>query len=161
MSKVIDSRFFRTVAFPFALAILIFVVVSAMFFGISHVMGSKAKAYAAESMTGQHWNTVVENMGILYFYKPDCSYCKQQKVILEDLQQKTGFQNVISINTNERTDLAMQYGVSTVPDVWIVGQVGEEVKQRRISIGLINQQEVFQMLEETYRFWFLSNSEPG
>jgi len=108
----------------------------------------------------ERWRDVVENMGVLYFFKPTCSYCQQQKQILDEFQQSTGFTNVVGIDITERQDLAAQYGISTVPDLWLIGQVGENFRQRRISIGLLTRSDLMQMLAETFTLWFSPNNAP-
>ena len=117
--------------------------------------------YANEFYMAQRWDTVIENMGVLYFYKPTCSYCQQQKTILDDFQNTTGFENIIGIDITERPDLAKQYGISTVPDLWLVGQVGKNLRQRRISIGLMVKHELMQMLAETFTLWFPPEPAPA
>ena len=146
------SRFFHNVVCPFFFAV--FIASSILFVILSFSVMAGAKAHAAELNLSQQWDMMNENMGILYFHKPGCSYCLQQKAIFDEFQKATGFQNIIGIDITERQDLAAQYGVSTVPDVWVVGQIGKNFRQRRISSGLINANEIYQMLEESFRVWF-------
>ena len=94
-----------------------------------------------------------ENMGILYFYSPTCRYCNQQKEILESFIQKWGWKNLIAINVLSSPDAARQYGVQSVPDIWIAGNFSGETVQRRLKSGLVEFHDLERGLLKAWTLW--------
>ncbi len=65
---------------------------------------------------------------IVYFYSPSCGVCRvSQKPILDRLLAKVGASKVqlVTVDVNERTDLAREWGVTTLPTTYVLGPAGE------------------------------------
>ena len=83
-----------------------------------------------------------ENMGLVYFFSPGCRYCQQQHVIVESFAQKWGWKNVTAVNIEENPAMIGQYGIQSVPDIWVVGQFNGELVQRRLRSGLTEHADI-------------------
>jgi conjugal transfer pilus assembly protein TraF len=94
-----------------------------------------------------------ENMGILFFYSPTCRYCSQQKEILENFVQKWGWQNITAINVLSSPEAARQYGVQSVPDLWVAGNIRGETVQRRLKSGLVEFHDLERGLLKAWTLW--------
>jgi thiol-disulfide isomerase/thioredoxin len=99
------------------------------------------------------WEHITENIGILYFYKPTCPYCREQNGILEHLEKK-GWKNLIRVDITQSPRTAADYGVTTVPSLWLIGNADGEIRQAYISIGLLSESELLRSIAEVYRAWF-------
>jgi thiol-disulfide isomerase/thioredoxin len=107
------------------------------------------QAQAAEDF----WEHITENMGILYFYKPTCPYCLEQNDILGKLEER-GWKNLIRVDVTQSPHAAAEYGVTTVPSLWLIGNPDGEVRQAHISIGLLSEPELLRSITDVYRAWF-------
>lgn len=94
-----------------------------------------------------------ENMGILYFYSPTCRYCAQQKNILAAFIEKWGWKNITAVNVISSPEAARQYGVQSVPDIWVAGNVGGETIQRRLKSGLVEFHDLERGLLKAWTLW--------
>lgn len=94
-----------------------------------------------------------ENMGILYFYAPSCRYCQQQQAILRGFAEKWGWRNITSIDVVQSPDIAAQYGVQTVPDLWVAGNVQGQTLQRRLHAGLTEHADLERGLLQAWSVW--------
>lgn len=94
-----------------------------------------------------------ENMGILYFFSPTCRYCVQQKDILAAFVEKWGWKNITAVNVISSPEAAQQYGVQSVPDIWIAGNVGGETVQRRLKSGLVEFHDLERGLLKAWTLW--------
>jgi thiol-disulfide isomerase/thioredoxin len=99
------------------------------------------------------WEHITENMGILYFFRTTCPYCREQNGILERVREK-GWKNFDMIDVDRMPAAAAKYGVGTVPSIWLVGNVAGEIRQAHISIGILSEAELMESILETYRAWF-------
>jgi thiol-disulfide isomerase/thioredoxin len=99
------------------------------------------------------WDHITQNMGILYFYRPTCPYCREQDGILENLEEK-GWKNLIRVDITQSPQAAADYGVTTVPSLWLIGNADGEIRQAHISIGLLSETELLRSIADVYRVWF-------
>jgi hypothetical protein len=91
------------------------------------------------------WSGITRNMGIIYFYRQNCLYCREQSKIFQSLKEK-GWKNIKPVDVAAQPRLAAQYGVTVVPDVWLVANVDGEIKQTHISIGLITEKDFLEIV---------------
>jgi len=94
-----------------------------------------------------------ENMGILFFYSATCRYCSQQKEILENFVQKWGWKNITAINVLSSPEAAQRYGVQSVPDIWLAGNIKGETVQRRLKSGLVEFHDLERGLLKAWTLW--------
>jgi thiol-disulfide isomerase/thioredoxin len=94
-----------------------------------------------------------ESMGILYFYSPTCRDCKQQSGILANFAEKWGWKNITGINVLASPEAARKYGVQSVPDIWVAGNIGGETVQRRLKSGLIEFHDLERGLLQAWTLW--------
>ena len=94
-----------------------------------------------------------ENMGILFFYSPTCRYCAQQKEILASFVEKWSWKNITAINVLSSPEAALQYGVQSVPDIWVAGNIGGETVQRRLKSGLVEFHDLERGLLQAWTLW--------
>lgn len=99
-------------------------------------------------------NEMRDRMGLLYFYSLSCSYCKKEKEILDSFVYKWSWKNFTAINIHEYPDLAAQYGVMTVPDLWVVGNTSKGILQSRIQSGLADHAAIERGLLTAWYKWF-------
>mgnify|MGYP004485323593 FL=1 len=59
------------------------------------------------------------NIVILDFYADWCGPCKMLGEELEDLSEERRDLKIVKINTDKYPDLAVKYGVMTIPNVYI------------------------------------------
>lgn len=98
-----------------------------------------------------------EKMGILVFTRPDCPFCLQQAEIMETFAQKWGWEHVQAIDITRYPFLSDEYGVSLVPDIFLVANLDGEVQRRRLRAGLTTVSELEAGLMEAYSVWFLNH----
>ena len=94
-----------------------------------------------------------EHMGILYFYSPACRYCAQQKDILAGFVKKWGWKNITAINVLEAPEAARRYGVQSVPDLWVAGNIKGETVQHRLKSGLVEFHDLERGLLKAWTAW--------
>lgn len=94
-----------------------------------------------------------ENMGIVYFYSDNCSYCEQQKPIMEYFLDRWNWENVAAINVQQSPETVAEYNVQIVPDIWVVGNIDGEVKKRRLAAGFANLAEIEKGMLNAYFRW--------
>lgn len=94
-----------------------------------------------------------DNMGILFFYSPTCRYCGQQKEILAHFIEKWGWKNITAINVLSSPEAAREYGVQSVPDIWVAGNIKGETVQRRLKSGLVEFHDLERGLLKAWTLW--------
>ncbi len=73
------------------------------------------------------------------FWAPWCGPCKMLGPVLEDVEKDLGGKAVIAkLNVDDEQDLAVKFGVSSIPTV-IIFKKGEAVDR---SVGFINKEKV-------------------
>lgn len=83
---------------------------------------------------------------ILYFTTPECQPCKTiQRPALARLQERLGDRiQVVEVDAAERPDLAVLYGVLSVPTTFIIDGEG---KLRHVNHGATRTEKLAQQLE--------------
>ena len=115
--------------------------------------GTTAEIVAEREDRSQAIASMREDMGILYFYSPTCRYCQQQTGILASFIEKWGWEKIQAINILEAPQAMQHYGVQAVPDIWVVGNVGGETRQRRLKTGLTEHSDLERGLLQAWSIW--------
>ena len=74
------------------------------------------------------------------FYADWCGPCKALGEILETLDDI----NILKINVDEHQDLAIQFGVMSIPTILLF----EDGKQKKKNIGLMNKEDLEHWIED-------------
>ena len=74
------------------------------------------------------------------FYADWCGPCKALGEILESLENI----NILKINVDEHQDLAIQFGVMSIPTILLF----EDGKQKKKNIGLMNKEDIEHWIED-------------
>lgn len=84
---------------------------------------------------------------ILYFTTPDCVPCRTvQGPAIEELRAQYGDRlQIVKIDASERTDMADQWGVLSVPTTFIINAQGQP---RHVNNGVATAQKLAQQLNE-------------
>ena len=69
--------------------------------------------------------------GIVYFYGPHCATCRQQAMVLEEIQESRSV-SIARVDASIETGLADVYGVMTVPSTVVVDRL---MRVRNVNIG--------------------------
>jgi thiol-disulfide isomerase/thioredoxin len=67
-------------------------------------------------------------VSIVYFHSSSCGVCRtSQKPILERLLARAGGDKLqlVAVDVSEKTDVAREWGVTTVPSTYVIGSNGE------------------------------------
>jgi thiol-disulfide isomerase/thioredoxin len=67
-------------------------------------------------------------VSIVYFHSPSCGVCRaSQKPILERLLARVGGDKLqlVAVDASERTEVAREWGVTTLPSTYVIGSNGE------------------------------------
>lgn len=94
-----------------------------------------------------------EKMGLIYFYSPSCRYCQEQWTILQSFAEKWSWENISAVNVDDRPDLVSEYGIQTVPDLWVAGNYQGETNQRRLRSGLAQHGDIERGLLNAWSLW--------
>lgn len=65
---------------------------------------------------------------IVYFHSPSCGVCRvSQRPVLDALLARVGADKVhlVAVDVTERTDVAREWGVTTVPSTYVIDPAGE------------------------------------
>jgi thioredoxin 1 len=95
---------------------------------------------------GAHFDKVInQDIPVLVdFWAEWCGPCKMLGPVLEEVEKEMGSKVVIAkINVDEEQDLAIRYGVSSIPTM-IIYKKGEMVDR---SVGFINKGKVIDLLK--------------
>lgn len=90
---------------------------------------------------------VLENKGItlIDFWASWCMPCKMLSPIVDEVAQEMENVTVGKVNIDEQQELAMQYGIMSIPTL-VVLQDGKEIKR---SVGFVSKQEVKDLVRNT------------
>ena len=80
-----------------------------------------------------------DNFALLYFQRPDCSYCDEQARILEWFTNETGW-TVKKVNTQENPELAARFKVELTPTLILIQKGNQEFLP--VSAGVISADEI-------------------
>ena len=94
-----------------------------------------------------------EDFALVYFWKPGCSYCDEQKKILKWFTSETGW-TVKPVNVLENPALAAKIGVNITPSIILIKK-GED-DHFPVSSGVISSDEIS---DKTYRAVRLLNKD--
>lgn len=117
------------------------------------LMGTNAEVAAEREDRSLAISFMRDQMGILYFYSPTCRYCQQQSSILKSFADKWNWNHITAINVLEAPEVAAQYGVQAVPDLWVAGNVRGETLQRRLRAGLVEHADLERGLLSAWSLW--------
>lgn len=85
-----------------------------------------------------------EKKVLLDFYASWCGPCRMLSPLVDKIADEHPEFLVGKINVDEETDLAMQFGVSSIPALFVLKN-GKIVNQ---SLGAIPEQQILQLLED-------------
>ncbi len=89
----------------------------------------------------ENFDNEIKNGKVLVdFYADWCGPCKALGEILETLDDI----NILKINVDEHQDLAMQFGVMSIPTILLF----EDGKQKKKNIGLMNKEDLENWIKE-------------
>lgn len=83
-----------------------------------------------------------EKIVLVDFYADWCGPCKMLSPIVEEIAKENEDIKVVKINVDNEQELAIQYGVMSIPTVVAIKQ-GEEIDRR---IGLVDKEELLNMV---------------
>jgi thioredoxin-like negative regulator of GroEL len=79
----------------------------------------------------------------IYFYSDWCHFCMEQSLIVDELEKEyTGNIKVIRVNSNEDTQAATEFGVTSIPAMFLTVQLNESTYEYQQFIGLKNYSEL-------------------
>lgn len=96
-----------------------------------------------------------DKMGILVFKRHDCKYCAEQHQIFERFIQEYEWKNYQEIDIREHPELAAEYGVEIVPDIYLVANFDGEIHRQRLNTGLTTADVIMDTLLRAYSSWYL------
>ena len=89
----------------------------------------------------ENFDNEIKNGKVLVdFYADWCGPCKALGEIIETLDDI----NILKINVDEHQDLAMQFGVMSIPTILLF----EDGKQKKKNIGLMNKEDLENWIKE-------------
>lgn len=83
-----------------------------------------------------------EKIVLVDFYADWCGPCKMLSPIIEEIAKENEDIKVVKINVDNEQELAIQYGVMSIPTVVAIKQ-GEEINRK---IGLVDKKELLNMV---------------
>lgn len=88
---------------------------------------------------------VLESKGVVMvdFWAPWCAPCRMLSPVVDQVADETSGAKVGKVNIDEEMDLAMQYGVQSIPCI-VVFKDGKEVNR---SVGVVPKAKLQQLIE--------------
>lgn len=86
-----------------------------------------------------------DEFAMVYFSRPDCSYCGEQSKILDWFTKTTNW-TVKTVNINENPGLAAKFNIETTPTIIIIQKGNQDYFP--VSVGVISADEIE---DKTYR----------
>lgn len=83
---------------------------------------------------------IVKDKTLVDFYADWCGPCQMMGKVLEDYN---GDVNILKVNTDEYSDLAMSFGVMSIPTLILI-ENGSELKKH---VGLLSKDELDEFLK--------------
>ena len=83
---------------------------------------------------------IVKDKTLVDFYADWCGPCQMMGKVLEDYN---GDVNILKVNTDEYSDLAMSFGVMSIPSLIFI-ENGSELKN---NVGLLSKDELDEFLK--------------
>lgn len=84
-----------------------------------------------------------EKTVLIDFFADWCGPCKMLSPIIEQFAKENEKVKVVKINVDELPDLAVKYGVMSIPTLVVIKN-GEEVNR---SVGLIDKSEILELVK--------------
>ena len=84
-----------------------------------------------------------EKTVLIDFFADWCGPCKMLSPIIEQFAKENEKVKVVKINVDELPDLAVKYGVRSIPTLVVI-KIGEEVNR---SVGLIDKSEILELVK--------------
>ena len=84
-----------------------------------------------------------EKTVLIDFFADWCGPCKMLSPIIEQFAKENEKVKVVKINVDELPDLAVKYGVRSIPTLVVIKN-GEEVNR---SVGLIDKSEILELVK--------------
>ena len=84
-----------------------------------------------------------EKTVLIDFFADWCGPCKMLSPIIEHFAKENEKVKVVKINVDELPDLAVKYGVRSIPTLVVIKN-GEEVNR---SVGLIDKSEILELVK--------------
>ena len=84
-----------------------------------------------------------EKIVLIDFFADWCGPCKMLSPIIEQFAKENEKVKVVKINVDELPDLAVKYGVMSIPTLVVIKN-GEEVNR---SVGLIDKSEILELVK--------------
>ena len=78
------------------------------------------------------------------FYATWCGPCKILSPIIKEIAEETEKVKVVQIDVDEEEELAMEYGIMSIPTMVVIKD-GEEVERR---IGVMKKEAILEMLSQ-------------
>ncbi len=78
------------------------------------------------------------------FYADWCGPCKILSPIIKEIAEETEKVKVVQIDVDEEEELAMEYGIMSIPTMVVIKD-GEEVERR---IGVMKKEAILEMLSQ-------------
>lgn len=90
-------------------------------------------------------NEVLESKGVVMvdFWAPWCAPCRMLSPVVDQVAEETAGVKVGKVNIDEEMDLAVQYGVQSIPCI-VVFKDGKEVNR---SVGVVPKAKLQQLIE--------------
>ncbi len=90
-------------------------------------------------------NEVLESKGVVMvdFWAPWCAPCRMLSPVVDQVAEETAGVKVGKVNIDEEMDLAVQYGVQSIPCI-VVFKDGKEVNR---SVGVVPKAKLQQIIE--------------
>ena len=85
----------------------------------------------------------IEKTVLIDFFADWCGPCKMLSPIIEQFAKENEKVKVVKINVDELPDLAVKYGVRSIPTLVVIKN-GEEVNR---SVGLIDKSEILELVK--------------
>lgn len=115
--------------------------------------GNLARVSSISNEKSQVLKANKQNYALIYFWKPGCAYCDEQKNILKWFENKTGW-IIKPVNIQENPQLAAKVGVELTPTLIMIKKDRDE--HFPIASGVATAEEVE---EKTYRAVRLLNGD--
>jgi glutaredoxin len=96
-----------------------------------------------ERLTNETLDKYVETVGLVVFATETCPYCAKQKAIMEMLKEEHDIDYRYAY-ISESPEIAARFNISTVPDIFILAEIGDEPVWQRISTGLTSYPDLLQ-----------------
>ena len=79
---------------------------------------------------------------LIDFYADWCGPCKMLSPVVEEIANENENIKVVKLNVDEAQDLAIQYGVMSIPTLVVIKN-GEETNR---NVGVISKEEILQLI---------------